>query len=130
MAPPAEARQWFKLESVNLGNGPCGDGDKVGVATAWEHPDVALDLTEDQEEAALAAIRAGGPWRADAQADDWIGNPIAKAVGLVPTNKLHRKQVTTLVKNWTKQERLEIFTSNDNKHRKAKAYIRATDDFL
>jgi hypothetical protein len=127
MAPPAEARQWFRLESVNLGNGPCGDGDRVGVATAWEHPGGApLDLTEEQEEAALTAIRAGGPWRANVQADEWIGKPIAGAVGLVHTNKLHRKQLTALVKDWIGHDRLEIFEGRDDNHMK-KEFIRAKE---
>jgi hypothetical protein len=124
MAAPAEARQWFRLESVNLGNGECGDGDDVGVAVAWEHPaNGAPELTEDQETAVMAAIRAGGPWRADARAEDWIGIPMAAALALNPSNKLHRKQMTAIITDWIGQDRLENFQDRDQR-RRLKDFIR------
>ena len=125
MVPPAEARQWFRLESVNLGNGEVGDGDEVGVAVAWEHPgNGAPDLTEEQDEAAFRAIREGENWRADSRSDQWIGVPIGKAIGLNPESKAHRKQVTSLIKDWTDQNRLETFEGHD-KNRNKRTCIRA-----
>lgn len=126
MAPPAEHRDWYRLESVNLGNGECGDGDSVGVAVAWEHPGTALDLDDDQQEAVLAAIQDGGPWRENHQAEDWIGVPIAQALGLHPANKTHRKQVRALINEWLDQGRLKISEEKDPKQRRAKKYICVT----
>ncbi len=37
LQPPADKSDWFKLESVSLGNGPLGAaGDSVGVVIQWQ----------------------------------------------------------------------------------------------
>jgi hypothetical protein len=43
LTPPAEGSDWYKLVSVDLGNGPKGmPGDSVGVVAKWEWPDLPL----------------------------------------------------------------------------------------
>lgn len=37
--PPADASDWFKLESVDLHNAPPGESDLIGVPRRWEWPD-------------------------------------------------------------------------------------------
>jgi len=81
MSAAASRSKWFKMESVDLGNGvlPFG-GDSVGVVTRWEWPanDEAIDPgTAEKVKSALA----GGPWGADSQASDWAGTPVAQALG-------------------------------------------------
>ena len=40
LQPPADKSDWFRLISIDLGNGPLGGvGDSVGVVTRWEWPD-------------------------------------------------------------------------------------------
>ena len=96
--PGGEAIAWYRFESVNLGNGPCGDGDSIGVLTACEISD--LNLREGDEEAALEAIRAGGPWRKGAKSEAWVGRPIASAMGLDPDSDAHRKRLNRVIKDW------------------------------
>jgi hypothetical protein len=127
MVRPAEHREWFKLESVNLGNGDLGDGDEVGVAVAWEHPATsALDLSDDQEEAVFEAIKAGGPWRSNMQAENWIGEPIAEALELDPSVKADRQRVAKLIQRWDESFRLERYSDYD-KHRNIREFMRATE---
>jgi hypothetical protein len=47
LAPPADAADWYRLESVDLGNGG-GDkpGDSVGVVTRWTWPDAFEGVTD------------------------------------------------------------------------------------
>ena len=46
MAPPPDASQWYRLESVHLPNGPDGAmGDNVGVCMPWQWPDAFAGIT-------------------------------------------------------------------------------------
>lgn len=85
LAPPAEYAKWHHLESVDLGNAPVNDpfdteGDNVGVVTQWEWPDPLDGYSERDLEKIFAAVR-NGEWRADPQANDWVGKAVGKAVG-------------------------------------------------
>jgi hypothetical protein len=82
-----ERADWFRLVSVDLENGvktDFGEGDKVGVVTAWDYPKprilnpTAADIRRIQRE-----IETTGPYRADPRATDepWVGVAIAKAMG-------------------------------------------------
>ena len=44
-------------------------------------------VTVEQTRAAQELVAAGGPWRENRQANDWVGKPIAEALGLDPKNK-------------------------------------------
>jgi hypothetical protein len=103
LAPPAETSDWHKLVSVNLGNGPLGPnvvgGDSIGVVTKWEWPDVTKDLTGRDFDLVAAAIR-GGNWRADAQAKQWVGRAVAKAMGYDLDDRAHKAKVKQLIKYW------------------------------
>jgi hypothetical protein len=74
MAPPSDRADWYRLVSVDLPN-----GDSVGVATKWTWPDPFADVTVSDLRKAQAAV-AAGRWRENAQAKDWAGYPIAKAL--------------------------------------------------
>jgi hypothetical protein len=93
LAPPAEKSDWFKLVSVDLGNGVYGSpGDSIGVVTKWQWPDWLDGVTGSDFNKAAAAIRAGR-WRANSQADDWVGIAVANALGLRLTVKQERAKV-------------------------------------
>ena len=88
-APPSDQSDWFMFESVELRNDPdgfIGGGDNVGVVTPWQYPKIELpSITEAAISQALAAVAAGGPWRADQRSrkEPWVGVPIAQG-GLGP----------------------------------------------
>src|SRR5262249_46464560 len=82
MAPHPEQADWYRLASVDLGN-----GDQVGVVTAWAWPDPFEDVTVHDLRAAQKAVSEGGPWRADVRADMWVGKAIAGVLRLDPDDK-------------------------------------------
>jgi hypothetical protein len=97
----AEGADWFKLESVDLGNG-AGDlrpGDSVGVATPWHPPALAEGVSPDDLGAVHAAI-AGGEWRKDPQCNNWVGFAIGSALGIEIGAPAGRRRVKALLASW------------------------------
>jgi AAA domain len=95
MSAPPEHADWLKLESVDLGN-----GDNVGVVTAWQWPSPFEGITVQHLRAAQKAVSEGGSWRAHAQADAWVGKPIAKALNLEVNKPADRAKVRSLLETW------------------------------
>lgn len=60
-APPEKA-DWYRLIPVDLGNGPGGRGDSVGVAEPWSPPEATDGLGPDDLRRVQDAIAAGS-WR-------------------------------------------------------------------
>ena len=120
LALPLDRLDWFRSESVFLGNGDTNDpsdkGDNKGVVTKWEWPDAMKGITEEAIEKVKAAIRAG-EWRKDSQAKDWVGHPVAKALGLGDVRKkgLDRTKVTTIINNWVYKGKLVVVVREDKK---------------
>jgi hypothetical protein len=118
LAPPPDFSDWFKLESVHLGNGKDGSaGDNVGVAMPWQWPDAFANITV----ATLLAVQHkinGGQWREHPQADDWIGKAVAEVLELDLDRKQDRAKVTTLLKTWIKSGALKRVERKDESRRK------------
>ena len=134
LTQPAEEADWFKLVSVDLGNGDneegwdvARDGDKIGVVTPWDYPvddtprPTPLDIIRAQ-----AAIRDGGPWRADQRAtvEPWVGIPIANALGRNLISKTEKRAVADLVRDWLGAGFLKRVAGLDD-HHEARSYIEA-----
>jgi hypothetical protein len=101
----AEKGTWYQLVPVGLGNCSApfvNDGDEVGVIVAWSPPDLLAGFTEAHMVAAQKAVDAGGPWRENAQAKDWVGTPVAEALGLDLNDQQDRARVKAALKAWTK----------------------------
>jgi hypothetical protein len=69
LAPPADKSDWFKIESVQLGNGPQGRGDSVGVVTPWEW-----------SMQSSPAFRLSTPWLSRENGGNRSGSPTRLAV--------------------------------------------------
>ena len=95
---PADNADWYKLESVHLGNGLDG-GDSVGVATVWAKPDPFDGVTVDHLYQVQVQLDAG-LHRADAQANDWAGNVVAEVLGLDPHRASDKARIKQLIKTW------------------------------
>jgi hypothetical protein len=122
---PAEGATWFKLESVEL----CNDfpfGDSVGVVTPWSYPSKAPPIVTDADIIrALNLIKAGGQWREDRRTKDpWVGEPIAKALGLDLNSSQDKSRITKLINVWLSAGHLERYEGRDAQ-RKKKSFIRA-----
>jgi hypothetical protein len=112
LAPPADRSDWFKIESVQLGNGPQGHGDSVGVVTAWEWPSAFGGVTTDDLMRVQRAI-AGGQWRQSASAKDWAGNAVGDVLGLDMTGAAEKAKVKTLLKTWIENKALKVVQRPD-----------------
>jgi hypothetical protein len=115
LQPPADKSDWFKLESVDLGNGPLGSpGDSVGVVTQWKWPDPLDGITGGDFEAVANVVRSA-KWRESAQAKDWIGRAIAKALEIDLDDKGGKAKAVGLVKYWIKCGSLIVVEGLDDK---------------
>src|SRR5205823_2796109 len=99
MTKPAEALEWYRFESVELGNGNGFDveGDEVGVVVKWDYKPLCLDLSPDEARVAIAALDTGGPWREQSRSAEWAGLAIAKVMGLDLEAKGVKKQIEVLL---------------------------------
>ncbi|MET0705835.1 MAG: AAA family ATPase [Tardiphaga sp.] len=122
LAPPPDVSDWFKLESVHLGNGHDGSaGDNVGVATPWQWPDAFANVTA----ATLLAVQHkvnGGQWRDHPRAENWVGKAVAEVLDLDLDRKPDRATVNTLLKTWIKSGALKQIERLDE-HRHEKTFI-------
>lgn len=101
LAPPQDQAEWFKLQNFDLGNGKSGEAsDQIGVVTQWHWPNPLDDITVAHLRAAQEAVKAGGPWRENNQASDWVGAPIAEALRIDVSTKSGKQKVSSLLKIW------------------------------
>jgi hypothetical protein len=98
LAPPADKSDWFKLASVDLGNGPDG-GDNVGVVTKWEWPDHLAGITASDFDKVAAVVR-GDKWRQSPQSSKWVGSAVARALDMDPENKGDKAKILSMLKFW------------------------------
>ncbi|BBZ97464.1 hypothetical protein BRDID11004_16240 [Bradyrhizobium diazoefficiens] len=127
LAPPADKSEWYKLVSVDLGNGPLGGagGDSIGVVTKWEWPDATKDLTGRDFERVAGAIRAGN-WRADIQAKQWVGRAVAKALALDLDDRAKKAAVKQLIKYWIGTGAL-VVVKRETEKREMKEFVEVSE---
>jgi AAA domain len=123
-APPVEKSDWFKLESVDLGNGDMGlPGDSIGVVTEWEWPDVTAGMTAADYDKVVAEVK-GGKWKANIQAkENWVGYAIAEALDLdldVPADKA---KVKAALKMYLEAKTLVVVKRQDEDQRRPKNFV-------
>ena len=135
MAPPVDDRDWFRLATVNLGNGGGAagafgalsagvvHGDDVGVVEEWTPPTPAV-IAASTDFQKIEAAMAGKRWRADSQAkaEPWIGEAIGTGLGFDPKGVAGKARVATLVKAWLKAGIFISVTASDA-NRKEREYI-------
>jgi hypothetical protein len=112
LAPPADKSDWFKIESVQLGNGPQGRGDSVGVVTAWEWPSAFGGVTTDDLFRVQKAI-AAGEWRQSPTAKGWAGSAVADVLGLDLTDQAAKAKVKSLLRTWIENKALKVVQRPD-----------------
>jgi hypothetical protein len=135
LQPPADKSDWFKLNSVSLGNGHLGGpGDSVGVVSTWEWPDPLADLTGADFEKVAAVIRRGPKgypkgtrWRGDVRAKVWVGFAITEALELDIANKTHRAKVNGALKIWLATKALCAVDGPDE-NREMRKFVVVADD--
>ena len=130
---PSEDRRWFRLESVDLGNGEgaepidrIANGDSVGVVARFDldaATDAALaDASDDAgEAAALAAVRRQ-ECRNNPRSAAWVGVPIALALGIDRESKDGAAKLKTIIRQWLRAGKL-VEENRVDEHRHVKTYV-------
>jgi hypothetical protein len=125
--PPVDKSDWFRLESVDLNNGPLGGpGDSVGVVTAWQWPDALAGITGADFDRAAAVIRSG-KWRENIQAKAWVGRAIAQALNLNADNKADRARIRGMLTAWRASGSLVVVNGLDE-NRETRTYIEVKEE--
>jgi hypothetical protein len=117
LQPPADQSDWFRLHSVDLGNGTLPGrfgGDSIGVVSSWRWPDPLAEVTAADFEMAARAIRAGR-WRENIQSKDWVGRAVAQAMDLNIENKKDKAKVSAMIKAWLSAGSLIVVDGEDDK---------------
>lgn len=122
-APPAEASDWFNLESVGLGNGrePLDLGDEIQVVVPWTPPVATDGIGENELQRVIKAISAG-EWRKAEQSPSWVGHAIADALSVDLDAPGGRQRVRSLLKTWIADEVLRE-ESRPDANRVVRAWI-------
>jgi hypothetical protein len=117
MTKPAEALEWYRFESVQLGNGNGFniEGDEVGVVIKWDYKQLGLDLSPDDASVAIAALETGGPWREQSRSANWAGLAIAKVMGLNLEAKGVKSRLKVCLRSGSRMDR-----SNDMRMKRAR----------
>jgi hypothetical protein len=138
MAPPVEARNWFHLESVGLGNGNAAAafsvgagavaGDSVGVVTRWVPPSAQDLVTGDSFKAMVEAMGVDEWLMAPQAGEKWIGNAAAKALNLCIIQPKDRRAVKEVLMQWFKAGLLKEVVQTDA-NRMSRKFIKIAGGF-
>lgn len=123
-APPADASDWFRMESVTLPNGD-GDtcfGDSVGVVVPWTPPAACVEELAPDHVAALQKLIDGGEWRENERAGFWAGKAIAEVFGLDVGDPFDRARVKAILKECLRRKWLRKEQRRDG-HREMRNWI-------
>ena len=127
----SEQADWFRMESVDLGNGTVAemmeDSDQIGVVTGWTWPDPMLGVGAEDFAKAAVEIKAGR-WREHHQANDWVGHAIGKALGLRSRHPADRTRIKGMIENWLSYGMLVEVVERDTKARRSKRFIEVGKD--
>jgi hypothetical protein len=100
-APPAETSDWFRLESVPLGNAPdpFDHGDDIQVVVPWTPPCASDGIGESDVRRVQEKI-AASQWRKSEQSPQWAGRAVAEVLGIEIDAPGVRQRIRTLLKGW------------------------------
>jgi hypothetical protein len=120
-APPASASDWYRLASVDLGNGDAHrPGDSIQVVLPWSPPDAFAGITtEHLREIQIRLGAEGAAARKDPQSQEWAGETVAMVLGLDVSDKkgADAKRVKMLLKTW---EQNKVIVESEERDEKSK----------
>lgn len=122
---PAEKADWYRLASVDLGNGPqnsFGGGDSVAVVESWSPPDPFDNVTP----AHIASVQgkvADGEWRENVQATKWVGHALADVLGLDAGAKADKARIKSILKEWIANGVLKTEIRTDKNYEEKKFVV-------
>jgi hypothetical protein len=120
LTPQTGLRDWYKMESVSLGNGGTGNlaalrSDNIGVVTRWQYPTNASfteGVTADQIQA-IKNLLIIGEHRKDNQATDWAGYKVGEVLGLGSSKAAmksdDKRRITRMLEEWVTEGHLREY---------------------
>lgn len=119
MSKRSSEAKWRRLHDFDLGNGPVGVSDRVGVVEHYALPEKAQALDALPPNAAVIAQRAvaESPMAArhDVQSPDWVGHLIGKRLGINSVDKQGKFTLKIAISTWIKSGVLGVEIAKDGK---------------
>jgi hypothetical protein len=113
LAPPGKA-VWIRLVSVELPNATAVDpGDNVQSVAHWDYPQPLDGVTADDKRWMRETVRQGN-YRVDPRSPDWLGQPLAKRLGLDPEQPGNRKKINGILRAWFADKVLAVDERKDD----------------
>lgn len=116
LMPRGGDARWRRMVGVPLGNRIDAQEDNVGVATEWTKPSALEGIKEHHLYAARAAV-AGGEWREDIRASNWVGVAIAGALAINIEDPQGKARVKNIIRTWVKSGMLDVVQALDGSRR-------------
>jgi AAA domain/Bifunctional DNA primase/polymerase, N-terminal len=125
---------WYKMESVSLGNGGIGNlscfrSDSVGVVTRFQWPSNAsftAGVTGEQLRTIKDRLKAGA-YRKDPQAKAWAGYLVGEVLGLGLSKEAmeghDRQRIIRMLDSWLKAGHLKVYEEKVNRDPKPKQFL-------
>jgi hypothetical protein len=129
LALPPDRVIWLRSASVPVGTPGMDNPEMVGVVELWHWPMPLAGVTGGDFDKVAAAIRTGpdgGRWRESYRANDWIGIPVAQALGLDLGDAAEKARVKGMIKAWIKAKSLVVAYEPDS-HREMRQYVRISE---
>lgn len=123
--PPADQSDWYRLASVDLGNGRDGTpSDSLPVALPWTVPDAFSGINETDLQRVQSAV-ASGEWKFDPQSEDWVGLAVAEVLELDVSDRKGKDagRVKQLLKAWVENGVLKKVSRRCEKARREKPFV-------
>jgi hypothetical protein len=96
VGPMSDRSEWYRIESIDLEN-----GDNVGAVQRWKTPSPHEDVTYDQIREVQRAVAQKTYW-ASVQAEGWVGEAIAKVLGMNVADPAHKAKIKAMIAGWIK----------------------------
>ena len=107
LAPPSDKATYRRMQSVEIAN-----GEHIGVATEFKLPDLFDGVTAKNlynvQRVIGKAEEADDAYRANAQADNWIGKAVAEELKLDLGKPNHVAKTKAIIKQWISSGSLQV----------------------
>jgi hypothetical protein len=107
LAPPSDKAVYRRMQSVEIAN-----GEHIGVATEFKLPDLFDGVTAKNlynvQRTIGKAEEADHAYRANAQADNWVGKAVAEELNLDLGKPNHVAKTKAIIKQWISSGSLQV----------------------
>ena len=107
LAPPSDKAVYRRMQSVEIAN-----GEHIGVATEFKLPDLFDGVTTKNlynvQRTIGKAEEADHAYRANAQADNWVGKAVAEELNLDLSKPNHVAKTKAIIKQWISSGSLQV----------------------